>query len=122
MKWKREYILWGILWCLGAMYIILFREGYRFLPGAKWLSEVIPLWLVILNLVVLFIFTTLLVNKTNPSPIIAIAILIGILLSGIVLGSSFKRFPYVSGIGGLAVILFGFGLKRWGSKKSRVAT
>lgn len=114
-RWRKEYILWGIV----VIWTLLSWEGRYFLPGAKWLSDVIPLWLVILNLVFFLIFTTLLVNKKNLSPIISIVTLIGVLLSWILLSIGFKRFPFVSLIGGCAVILFNLGLKKWGFKGGR---
>jgi len=114
-SWGLEIIVWGI----AVIWVVLFREGFRFLPGAKWLSDVIPLWLVILNLVVLLILTTLLVIKTTPSPIVITVTLIGVLLSWILFSIGFKRFPYVSSIGFGVVILFSLGLKRWRSKRSQ---
>lgn len=110
--WRKEYILWGIV----VMWSLLFWEGHRILPGAKWLGAVIPAWIVILNLVFLFVFTTLLINKPNFSPIGVIITLIGVLLSWILLSIGYKRFPLVSLIGACVVILVNLGLKIWSAK------
>jgi hypothetical protein len=44
--WKKEYLLWGVI----RVWTSLVWEGHRAIPGAKWLSAVIPAWAVILNL------------------------------------------------------------------------
>ena len=123
--WKRFRKSWGvefIIWSIAVIWLLLFREGHRFLPGAKRLGEIIPPWLVILNLVFLFISTTLLMHKTNFNPISAIVTLIGFLLSSIVWNIGYERFPLVTLIGAGVIILFNLGLKKWGSKGDRIVS
>ena len=117
-EWRNEYVLW----IFGLSWLLLFRKGYRFLPGAEWLSDIIPLWSVILNLVFLFIFTALLFNKPSLSLVGATITLILVALSWTLVGIGFKRFPHVSVLGGLSVILFNWGWKKWRSKRSRVVS
>ena len=105
--WRKEWILWVIVF----MWSLLFWEGHRILPGAKWLSEVIPVWIVILNLAIFFISMTVLMNERNLSPIGGITTLICVLFSNIFLSIGFQRFPLVSGIGVGVVLLVIFGLK-----------
>ena len=110
--WKKECVLWGVV----IIWSLLFWEGHRFVPGSKWLSAVIPVWVIILNLVFLFIFTTLLINKTRFSPTGVIVTLIGVLLSWFLLSVGYKRFPLVSLTGAGMVILVNLGLIIWGAK------
>lgn len=114
--WKKEYILWAIV----IIWTSLFWEGHRFLPGAKWLSAVIPVWIVILNLAFLFIFTTLLINKTSFPPIGVIATLIGVLLSWILLRVGYKRFPVISLVTVCLVIFVNLALKIWRDKEGHL--
>ena len=113
--WKKEYLLWGIV----IIWSLLFWEGHRILPGTKWLSEVIPAWIVIVNLAILFISITLLINKRH-FPLIGIVItLVGFLFSCIFLRIGYQRYPLVSLIGAGMVILVNLGLKIWSAKAKK---
>ena len=90
--WKKEYILWLIV----AMWSLIFWEGHRILPGAKWLSEVIPPWIVILNLMFLFTFTTMLINKRHFSKIGAFVTLTLVLVTWVFFSIGYKRLPLLS--------------------------
>ena len=109
MCWKKEHILWVII----LLWVLLVWEGHRFLPGAKWLSEVIPVWIVILNLVLLFITVTLLANKRNPSLAGGAITIIGFSISLIFYRIGGNRFPFTSAIGVAVIILFNLSLKKW---------
>ena len=108
-KWEKEYILGLII--LGWFVLIL--EGFRFLPGAKYLSEVIPIWVVILNLVFFAVIHTLFVNKKKFSSKGNIITLIGYSFCVIFLRIGYIRFPTISLIIVFAVILVNFVLKEW---------
>jgi hypothetical protein len=110
--WKKEYILWGIV----LFWTILVWEGHRIIPGAEWLSEIIPAWIVIINLTILFILTTLLVYKRGFSQMGFVETLIGFSISLILFRIGYKRFPSISIIGACAVILVNLALKIRGSK------
>lgn len=112
LKSKKEYILWLII--LGWFVLIL--EGYRFLPGSKYFSEVIPVWIVILNLVLFAVIHTLLVNKKNFSLKGSIITLIGYFFSMIFLRIGYIRFSSISLIIVFGVILVNLVLKDWKTK------
>lgn len=106
-------------WVIAIVWSTLFWEGHRFLPGAKWLSEVIPAWIVILNLAFLFMFTTLLISKKEFSLIGMIVTLIGFLFSWILLGIGSKRFFLISAIVVGGVLLFNLGLIIWEKRRRK---
>ncbi|MCI0406634.1 MAG: hypothetical protein L0Z48_09280 [candidate division Zixibacteria bacterium] len=113
----REYVFLGII----AVWTLLFYEG-RLIPGAKWLIEVVPLWVVVLNLILLFIFTTLFVNRTKLLPIGGRATLLCNIITWLFWSLFLGRFTLISAIGGGITILFNWGVKIWRTKKGQVAT
>jgi Na+/citrate or Na+/malate symporter len=115
--WREKYVPWII----AIVWSTLFWEGHRFLPGAKWLSEVIPVWIVILNLAFLFISTTLLISKKDFSLIGMIVTLVVFLVSWILASIGYHRFPIVSSVVGGGVILFNLGLRMWRKKRGQGA-
>lgn len=113
--WKKDFVLWGIV----IVWTTLFWGGHRILPGAKWLSEVISGWIVILNLAIFFIFITMLMNERYLSPILIILTLIGLLITSIFLSIGYQQFPLVTIIGAGVVLLFIFCFKIWQFKYQR---
>ena len=108
-KWKKEYLLWLIV--LG--WSILFWEGHRIIPGAKYLSEIIPIWIVILNSVLFVVSFTLLINKKDFLLKGTIITLVGYLFSMIFLSIGYKRFPLITVFTLFCVILVNWVLKEW---------
>lgn len=113
--WKKEYILWLII--IGWFVLIL--EGFRFLPGSKYLSEVLPIWIVILNLVLFAVIHTLFVNKKNFSLKGSIIILVGYSFSMIFLRIGYIRFPSITLIIVFGVILVNWVLKEWKANEGK---
>jgi len=118
MLGTREYIFLGIVF----IWTLLMYEGHRLIPGAKWLIAAVPLWVVILNLVLLFISTALFVIRTNVLPIGGRATLLVGMITWIFWSLFLRRFSLISTIGLGIIILFNWGLKRWRSKKGRVVS
>ena len=110
--WKKEYILWSIV----LLWTILVWEGHRILPGAKRLSEIIPLEVVFLNLIILFFITALMGNKRIPSLRGFVVTVIGFSTSLILFSIGSMRFPSISFIGAGVIILINSGLKLRGTK------
>ena len=121
---------WGGLWSwvIAIIWAALYWEGHRFLPGARWLSEVIPLWAAILNLACLFISFTLLVvgsmffsSKGALSPyssfVILIVLLIVILFSMVLVHIGYERFPLITTIVAGGTLLLNLGLIMWGKRR-----
>jgi CHASE2 domain-containing sensor protein len=113
--WRKDYIPWVI----AIVWSTLYWEGHRFLPGAKWLSEVIPEWIVIINLVFLFIFTTLVTHKREFSLPALIVTLIGFLFSWILASIGYRRFPLVTAVAGSSAVLFNLGLIIWEKRRRK---
>jgi hypothetical protein len=105
--WKKEYILWGIV----LFWTILVWEGHRIIPGAEWLSEIIPVWAVIINLIILFILTAFLVHKRSFSQVGFVETLIGFSISLILFRIGCNQFLFISILGACAVILVNLALK-----------
>lgn len=113
---KKEFVLWGIV----IIWTTLFWEGHRIIPGAKWLSEVIPLWIVIINLAVFFISIIVLITDRYLSPIgIIIIILIVLLFTSIFFSIGYERFPVISIIGAGFVLLLSVSVRIWRFKYQR---
>lgn len=94
------------------IWFILTVEGHRIIPGAKYLINVIPLWAVIINSLILVIFTIILYieeNLTLPGFIIT-SIMVSI--SMIFLRIGYDRFHLISwiAIASVALVLLIF---RW---------
>ena len=113
---KREYIFLGFI----IIWTLLFYEGHRLIPGAKWLIAAVPIWVVVINLVLLFISTTLFVNKTNLLPIGGRATLLCNIITWLLWSLFLERFTLISFIGASITVLFNWGFKRWRSKKGHV--
>jgi hypothetical protein len=114
--WKGFLIFLGMGGITVAWYV-LYYEGHRFLPGAKWLSNVIPLWLVILNMVFWLFISLLIIKNQTPSITFMIVASIGFLLAGILWGIGFDRFTLVSSIGMGILLLVIWRFKKRRSKK-----
>jgi hypothetical protein len=113
MKKIKEYILLGI----GLLWLVLFWEGHRFLPGAKQFSETIPLWAVILNLIILLITFTLIRNKKEFSLVGWVVTIVGCTISSIIWSITCRDFPFISFVGAGAILLISQFLKKEDSKK-----
>jgi len=111
----REYIFLGVIF----VWTVLMYEGHRLIPGAKWLIAAVPLWVVILNLVLLFVSTALFVSRTNLLPIGGRATLLCIMITWIFWSLFLRRFSLISTIGLGIIVLANWGLKRWMVKKGR---
>jgi cytochrome bd-type quinol oxidase subunit 2 len=113
MKKIKEYVLLDI----GLLWLVLFWEGDRFLPGAKQFSETIPLWAVILNLIILLITFTLIRNKKEFSLVDWVVTIVGCTISSIIWSITCRHFPFISFAGAGAILLISQFLKKEGSKK-----
>ena len=112
---SREYIFLGII----LVWSLLYYEAHHLIPGAKWFIAAVPLWIVILNLVLLFISTALFVNRTDVLPIGGRATILVGMITWIFWSLFLERFTLISFIGVGIIVLFIWGLKRWSSKKGR---
>lgn len=117
IKKIRQYILLGI----GLLWLVLFWEGHRILPGAKQFSETIPLWAIILNLIILLITFTLLRNKKEFPLAGWVATIVGCTISSIIWSITCRHFPIISFVGAGAILLISQLLKKEDSKKKEKA-
>lgn len=115
MKKIKEYILLGI----GLLWLVVFWEGHRFLPGAKQFSETIPLWVVILNLIILLITFTLLRNKKEFSLIGWVVTIVGCTISSVIWSITCRDFPFISFVGAGAILLLSQLLKKKNQRKKK---
>jgi multidrug transporter EmrE-like cation transporter len=104
-RWKK-YIVVFIAGLIAIAWVSLIKEGYR-LPIARRLSEVIPTWIMILNLVILIISFSLL-TLPYPKKISEIWKLLNFIvftLSGIFFSMSAKHLPFVVVTGATVIML-----------------
>src|SRR3989304_6705203 len=94
-----------------AVWTVFMYQGHRIIPGAKWFISVIPLWVVILNLVLLFISTAFFVIRTKLLPIGGRATLLCGMITWIFLSLFLQRFTLISSIGLAIIVLSNWGLK-----------
>lgn len=111
----KDYILLGI----GLVWVVLFWEGHRIVPGAKQFSETIPLWAVIVNLIILLVTFTLLRNKKEFPLTGWIVTIVGCTVSSIIWSITCRHFPFVSFVGAGAILLISQLLRKEGSKKEK---
>ena len=111
-KLQKKYILWIFIFIAAFVWSTLYWEGNRIIPGAKWLSEVMPLWLVILGAVIGLVTSIFLIHAKDLFTKDIIISATGILFSLIVLRISYQRFPIISYITVLAVILVNWSLMK----------
>lgn len=115
-----------VLFIIATIWIVLFYKGHKIIPGAKWLSEVIPEWLVNLNLVFLCIFSalvgfgfTLLVKIPLPRIVVLLGTIVtvmGFLFSSILANIGYNRFPSRTLIVNfIAIVLLVSGLQQMSS-------
>jgi hypothetical protein len=104
-------------YAIGFLWATLFWEGHRILPGAKSLSEIIPLWAVILNLLILFVISIYLRKARDFSLVRRVGIIIAFTISAIIWSIGYKHFSTISLVGGGAIFLINWGLKKEDSKK-----
>jgi hypothetical protein len=113
MKNMKEYVLLGI----GLLWLVLFSEGHRFLPGAKQFSETIPLWAIILNLIILLITFTLIRNKIEFSLVGWVVTIVGCTISSVIWSITCRHFPVISFVGAGAILLISQFLRKEGQRK-----
>ncbi len=118
--WQNGLVLVAVV----IIWYLLLRGGYHLLPGAKKLSEVMPMWIIILNLVLLLFLIVLLIDERNWHPRKLLVIFIGLPLSSILTRIGYERFPLITIIGTVMIALVVFILKgcidnKGGKKKSK---
>ena len=96
-------------------YLALGRTPFS--SRAKSLSEIIPLWAVILNLLILFVISILLRKARDFSLVRRVGIIIVFTISVIIWSIGYKHFSTISFVGGGAILLINWGLKKEDSKK-----
>lgn len=90
--------------------LVVLRIGVHILSRAKWLTEIIPLWLVILSAVIGVTSVTFLIQKKKLITKDIIAGSTGIVISLYGLSIGYQRFPSVFILTLFAVIFINWGL------------
>jgi len=109
-RWKK-YIVVFIAGLIAIAWVSLIKEGYR-LPIARRLSEMIPTWIMILNLVILLFSVALLTYSKNLSEMGKLLNFVIFTVSGILFSMSVKHLPLAVVVGTTVVIFIGLIIRK----------
>jgi len=109
-KWK-DYAVMVLVISIAIAWVMLIKVGYR-LPIARRLSEVIPAWIMILNLVILLVSVALLTYSKNLSEMAKLLNFLIFTVSGILFSMSAKHLPLAVVVGTTVVIFIGLIIRK----------